>query len=69
MLPKENERDLDDIPAEVRNALKFHLFDDVGEAIKLALASVPPAEVVKTEATPDDVVLEKVKKTRRKSGK
>ncbi len=69
ILPQENERDLDDIPTEVRKALKFHLFDDVGEAIKLALASIPPAEVIKTEVTPDDVVLEKVRKTRKKSGK
>ncbi len=69
ILTQENDRDLDDIPNEVHKALKFHFFDDVGKAIKLSFASVPPAEVVKTEATPDDVVLEKVKKTRRKIGK
>ena len=65
ILPEENERDLDDIPKEVRDALQFHIISDVGEAIKLALANATPAEVVKKEETPDNVVLEKAKKTRK----
>ena len=67
ILPEENERDLDDIPQEIRNAMRFHLANDVGEAIKLALATTPPTEVVKQEEMPDDVVLEKVKKSRKKN--
>jgi ATP-dependent Lon protease len=69
ILPEENERDLDEIPKEVRDALHFHIASDLGEAIKLALADIAPAEVVKKEETPDDVVLTKVRKTKRKSGK
>ena len=65
ILPEENERDLDDIPKEVRDALQFHIISDLGEAIKLALANATPAEVVKKEETPDNVVLEKAKKTRK----
>ena len=65
ILPEENERDLDDIPKEVRDALQFHIISDLGEAIKLALADATPAEVVKKEETPDNVVLEKAKKTRK----
>jgi len=39
MLPKENERDLEDIPAEVRQALSFHWVDQLDQAIQLALVS------------------------------
>ena len=37
MLPKENERDLEDIPAEVRGDLTFHWVDELDAAIELAL--------------------------------
>ncbi len=37
ILPQENERDLDEIPDEVKSALKFHLVENVDEALKLAL--------------------------------
>jgi ATP-dependent Lon protease len=37
LLPRENERDLEEVPDEVKNALKFHLIDNVDEALKLAL--------------------------------
>lgn len=69
ILPEENERDLDDIPAEVRAALTFHLANDLGEAIKLALTAIPAAEVLKTEEIPDNVVIEKARKTRSKKAK
>ncbi len=65
ILPEENERDLDDIPKEVRDALTFHIISDLGEAIKLALANAAPAEIVKKEETPDNVVLEKAKNSRK----
>ncbi len=37
ILPHDNERDLDDVPDEVKAALKFHLIENVDEALKLAL--------------------------------
>jgi ATP-dependent Lon protease len=37
VLPRENERDLDDIPEEVRNALKFHWVDNLDEALAIAI--------------------------------
>jgi ATP-dependent Lon protease len=37
LLPAENERDLDDIPDEVKQTLKFHFASKLDEAIKLAL--------------------------------
>lgn len=37
VLPKANEADIDDIPEEVREKIKFHLVDDLGEALALTL--------------------------------
>jgi ATP-dependent Lon protease len=37
ILPKRNEIDLDDVPEEVREVVKFHFVDTVDEVIKLAL--------------------------------
>ncbi len=37
MLPAENERDLSELPAEVRSALKFHLVTRLNEALNIAL--------------------------------
>jgi ATP-dependent Lon protease len=39
ILPRENERDLDDVPAEIKNELKFHLVDNLDEALKLTLVA------------------------------
>lgn len=41
LLPAENERDLEDIPTEVRQALHFHWVDKLDEAIKVALVKPP----------------------------
>jgi ATP-dependent Lon protease len=38
ILPRENERDLDEIPIEVREALHFHFVDSLDEALAVALA-------------------------------
>jgi len=51
MLPQENERDLDEIPAEVRESLKFHLVEDLDDAVKRALTDVLPAELPTDDAT------------------
>ena len=53
VLPRENEKDLDDLPEEIRNVLEFHLVDDVDEVVRLALESAPvaaPPKVVPAEA-------------------
>ncbi len=39
ILPARNERDLDDLPEEVRGAIKVHLVDDVAEVLDIALAA------------------------------
>jgi len=37
ILPKENERDLDDLPEEVRKTLNVHLAEELGDVLSLAL--------------------------------
>ncbi|MFS8637337.1 MAG: endopeptidase La [Gemmatimonadota bacterium] len=37
ILPRDNEADLDDLPAEVRQELTFHLVGDLGEVLAIAL--------------------------------
>ena len=37
ILPRRNERDLDDVPAELRRDLRFILVDDAGEVLREAL--------------------------------
>ncbi len=37
IMPKENERDLEDLPEEVRKTLKVHLVEELGEVLSLAL--------------------------------
>ena len=46
ILPKENEKDLEEIPAEVREAMEFHLVESMDEVLRLALdgTSRPAAE-------------------------
>ncbi|HEX8463196.1 MAG TPA: endopeptidase La [Abditibacterium sp.] len=47
ILPAENERDLEELPAEVRDALTFYPVDRLNKAIELALyPSEAPAEVL-----------------------
>jgi ATP-dependent Lon protease len=43
VLPRENEKDLDDLPEEIRNVLETHLVDDVDEVVRLALEGSPVA--------------------------
>jgi ATP-dependent Lon protease len=44
MLPKRNEKDLEDVPAEAREKLEFVFLDKVEEAVKAALG-VDPASL------------------------
>src|SRR5499426_2215379 len=39
ILPKRNEKDLEDVPASVRDRLRFHFVDSMDETLALALAS------------------------------
>jgi ATP-dependent Lon protease len=39
VLPKENEKDLEEIPAEVRDVMEFHLVESMDEVLRLALDS------------------------------
>ena len=47
VLPRENEKDLDDLPEEIRNVLETHLVDDVDEVVRLALETAPVAAAPK----------------------
>ncbi len=47
ILPKRNEKDLDDVPESVRNAMTFHLASQVEDVLKHALE---PVRQTKTEA-------------------
>jgi ATP-dependent Lon protease len=48
VLPKENEKDLEEIPEEVRNSLEIHLVESMDEVLRMALDGglelLPPAE-------------------------
>jgi ATP-dependent Lon protease len=39
ILPKRNERDLDELPDEIRGSMTFQLIENIDEALKWALAS------------------------------
>ncbi len=54
ILPKENERDLDDVPETVRNELSFVLVDDMSDVFEAALETerAAPQGVANREAAP-----------------
>jgi len=37
ILPKENERDLEDLPEDIRGKMEFHLVENMDEVLKIAL--------------------------------
>ncbi len=41
VLPQENENDLDDIPADVRKKMKYHLVKTIDEVLKITLKKSP----------------------------
>jgi ATP-dependent Lon protease len=41
ILPRHNERDVEDVPAETREALRFVFVDDAGEVVRQALSDAP----------------------------
>ncbi len=50
ILPKENEKDLDDLPEEIRSVMEFHLVEDVDEVVRLTLEGAPSPMVPKDVA-------------------
>jgi ATP-dependent Lon protease len=41
ILPKRNEGDLDDVPEAVREEMTFHIAEEVGDVLAVALEGVP----------------------------
>ncbi len=60
ILPKENEKDLEDIPEEVRDALEIHLIESMDDVLRLALdgeiTPLPKGEAKFKEAPPEPPV-------------
>jgi ATP-dependent Lon protease len=53
ILSAENEKDLDDLPEEIRARMEFHLVSNMDEVIKVAMEGVPPtAATLGPEAKP-----------------
>jgi ATP-dependent Lon protease len=53
ILSSENEKDLDDLPEEIRSKMEFHLVNNMDEVIKVAMEGVPPtAATLETESRP-----------------
>jgi ATP-dependent Lon protease len=46
IMPKRNEGDLDDVPAQVRAQVAFHPVEDVRDVLAVALRAEEPAAVV-----------------------
>jgi ATP-dependent Lon protease len=57
ILPKENEKDVEEIPEEVRNAMEFHLVESMDEVLRLALdgtiVPLPKKDGKFTETSPE----------------
>src|SRR5213083_1889225 len=51
IMPKDNEKDLPEVPEEVRNVLTINLVETIDEVIALALEEQPPETPVTVEAT------------------
>jgi ATP-dependent Lon protease len=52
ILPKDNEKDLPEVPEEIRSALNVNLVETIDEVIALALEEQAPAEAVVGEEAP-----------------
>ena len=51
LLPKDNEKDLPEVPEEVRNVMNINLVETIDEVIALALEEQPVEAAVTVEAT------------------
>jgi ATP-dependent Lon protease len=52
ILPKDNEKDLPEVPEEVRNVLTINLVETIDEVVALALEEAPSETPVDVESTP-----------------
>ncbi len=52
ILPRENGKDLEDVPAHLRKEMKFVLVDEVGEVLKAAIAGRAAARAAKKRTAP-----------------
>jgi len=52
ILPKRNEKDLVEIPQEIRSDLKFHFIQSVEESLSVALVRLPPTGLVDVTPPP-----------------
>ncbi|HEY5861038.1 MAG TPA: S16 family serine protease, partial [Actinomycetota bacterium] len=50
ILPKRNEGDLDDVPEQVREQMTFHVAEDIGQVLAVALGAHNGAEVARPDA-------------------
>jgi ATP-dependent Lon protease len=53
ILPRRNEADLDDVPAEVRSSLIFHFADTLSDVLSVALAAEPQASRAAPSVAPE----------------
>ena len=53
MMPRSNEKDLRDIPAEVRGAMKFTFVADMDDVLREALLPAPESPIVDVMTEPD----------------
>ncbi len=57
ILPAENERDLEDIPADVREKMEFHLVESMDEVVTLALdGTIVPLAAKEKLAEPEKII-------------
>jgi ATP-dependent Lon protease len=54
LIPKANEKDLTEIPEDVREDLTFELVDNMDQVLELALERPPGVAVVATPTRPDE---------------
>jgi ATP-dependent Lon protease len=53
VLPSENDKDLDDLPEEIRSKMEFHLVHNMDEVIRVAIEGfAPPAAAIAPETQP-----------------
>lgn len=52
ILPKENEKDLVEVPEEVRKSLTVNIVETIDEVLALALEDTCPTDAAATEAPP-----------------
>jgi ATP-dependent Lon protease len=51
ILPKDNEKDLAEVPENLRNAMKMHFVDTMDQVLQIALES-PPAQIEEIASQP-----------------